>query len=184
MQEKRVRELSAELIRDLDLDKSATTEAVCIRLCEVMSQRTRQPVILRFDDLGDSGVSGLWAVTEEGVNVVLVATVRSWMHRLLILLHEVAHMLCGHKPTQLDTAEGKHRMFPDLPSEMLTVLAARTVMREAEECEADRVAGALARELIEWANQQRVSLVCQEGGQAAVRLGYTLGFSVEGGRDE
>ena len=105
MRAKQLRELRDGLIRDLDLDRSATTEMVCVRLCQVTAQRLGGKIMLRFDDLGDSGLSGLWAVTDDDVHVVIVTTTRSWVHRLVIVLHEIAHMLCGHQPARLDAGE-------------------------------------------------------------------------------
>lgn len=181
MKAKQLRELSSELIRALDLDPAATTEDVCGRLCEVMAERLGKPVILRFDDLGDSRVSGLWAVTQEGTNVVIVAAVRSWMHRLLILLHEVAHMVCGHRPAPLSAEDGRRLLFPDLPPEMYTMLVGRTDMSEADEREADEVAGALTRELLERAGRRQPDADWSAGIRTATQLGYSLGFSPDEG---
>ncbi|MFI7122044.1 hypothetical protein [Amycolatopsis sp. NPDC049868] len=180
MKAKHLRALSSGLIRDLDLDPSATTEDVCGRLCEVMAVRLGEPVNLRFDDLGDSRISGMWVVTEDRTNVIIVAAVRSWMHRLLILLHEVAHMLCGHRPPRLSAEDSHDLLFPDLSPTMLLILASRTDMCEADEREADKVAGALTRELVEWADKVHARLGWPVGGQTVTQLGYSLGFSHDG----
>ncbi|MBV8933966.1 MAG: hypothetical protein JOZ47_06000 [Kutzneria sp.] len=177
MKSKRLRELSAGLIRDLELDSSATTEDVCFRLCQLMGERFGRDIRLRFDDLGHGGLSGFWAVTEDDVHVVIVTTARSWVHRLLILLHEIAHMLCGHTPHRLDAEVGSRLLFPDLSSKMLTIMAGRTDMSRREEREADQVAGVLARSLFEWARQRNVGAFLPEGDDLATRTWYALGFS-------
>jgi hypothetical protein len=182
MKSKQLRALSDELIRDLGLDKSATVETVCQRLCQVMAERLGRPITLRFDDLGATGVSGLWAATADGVQVIIVTTTRSWMHRLLILLHEVAHMLCGHEPSRLDTAEGQRLLFPDLSPQMLNILAGRTDLSQAEEREADQVAGALTRGLIQWAGKHRVEPFQPDGDGPVTRMWYSMGFSPERGQ--
>jgi hypothetical protein len=182
MKAKQLRDLRDGLIRDLDLDRSATTEMVCVRLCEVTAQRLGRKIMLRFDDLGDSGLSGLWAVTDDDVHVIIVTTSRSWVHRLVIVLHEIAHMLCGHKPARLDAEEGARLLYPDLSPRMLKILAGRTDMSRREEREADRVAGALARGLIEWARQQQVEPFRPEGDDLVTRAWYTLGFSPQRGQ--
>ncbi|WP_367127995.1 hypothetical protein [Saccharothrix sp. HUAS TT1] len=181
MRGRELRELSDGLIRELDLDRSATAEAVCVRLCEVVARRLRREVVLRFDDLGGSGTSGLWAVTEDEVHVVIVTTARSWVHRLLILLHEIAHMLCGHRPPRLDAEEGRLLLYPDLSPSMLRILAGRTDLSRKEEREADRVAGVLTRALIEWAGRQPHQPALPDGDDLATRAWYTFGYSPERG---
>jgi hypothetical protein len=181
MKAKQLRDLRDGLIRDLDLDKSATTEMVCVRLCQVTAQRLGRKIMLRFDDLGDSGLSGLWAVTDDDVHVVVVTTSRSWVHRLVIVLHEIAHMFCGHKPARLDAEEGARLFYPDLSPRMLKILAGRTDMSRRDEREADRVASAVTRGLIEWARQQQVEPFRPEGDDLVTRAWYTLGFSPQRG---
>lgn len=183
MRAKDLRALSDDLIRELDLDGSATTEAVCVRLCEVMARRLRREILLRFDDLGAGGTSGLWAVTEDEVYVIIVTTARSWVHRLLILLHEIAHMLCGHRPARLDAEEGRRLLYPDLSPSMLEILAGRTDLSRKEEREADRVAGVLTRALIDWAGRQRPEPAAPDGDDPVTRTWYTFGYSPDrGGR--
>jgi len=182
MRAKQLRDLRDGLIRDLDLDKSATTELVCVRLCEVIAHRLQRQIRLRFDDLGEGGLSGLWAVTDDGAHVIIVTTTRSWVHRLLILLHELAHMLCGHEPARLDAEAGAHLLYPDLSPRMLKTLAGRTDLTRTEEREADRVAGALARGLIQWARRQHVEPFRPDGDDVVARTWYTLGFSPGRGR--
>lgn len=182
MKAKQLRDLRDGLIRDLDLDRSATAEMVCVRLCQVTAQRLGRKIMLRFDDLGDSGLSGLWAVTNDDVHVVIVTTTRSWVHRLVIVLHEIAHMLCGHQPVRLDAEEGARLFYPDLSPQMLKILAGRTDMSRRDEREADRIAGAVTRGLIEWARQQQVEPFRPEGDDLVTRAWYTLGFSPQRGQ--
>ncbi|NUT49163.1 MAG: hypothetical protein HOV94_17910 [Saccharothrix sp.] len=181
MRAKHLRELRDGLIRDLDLDESATTEEVCVRLCEMMARRLRREIILRFDDLGACGTSGLWAVTDDEVHVIIVTTARSWLHRLLILLHEIAHMLCGHRPPRLDAEECRRLLYPDLSPSMLRIIAGRTDLSRREEREADRVAGVLTRALLDWAGRRPHEPSLPEGDDPATRVWYSFGYSPERG---
>ncbi|MFJ6676954.1 MAB_1171c family putative transporter [Actinosynnema sp. NPDC091369] len=176
MKAKELRELRDGLIRELDLDGSATTEAVCVRLCEVVARRMRREIVLRFEDLGAGGTSGLWAVTEDEVHVIIVTTARSWVHRLLILTHEIAHMLCGHRPPRLDAEEGRRLLFPDLSPAMLRILAGRTDLSRRDEREADRVAGVLTRALLDRAGRQPHEPARPDGDDLATRAWYTFGY--------
>jgi hypothetical protein len=180
---RQLRTLGHALIRDLDLDKTATAETVCHRLVQVMAQRLQREIRLRFEDLGDSGVSGLWAVTADGVNVIVVTTTHSWVHRLLIVLHEIAHMLCGHQPAQLTAYEGRALLFPDLSPKMVKIVAGRTGLGRAEEHEADRVAGVLTRALLVWAGQQEIEPFPSDSDGLGTRAWHALGYAPERGHD-
>jgi hypothetical protein len=144
-----------------------------------MADRLGRPITLRFDDLGDSGVSGLWAVTDDDVHIIIVTTTRSWVHRMLIVLHEVAHMLCGHEPIRVGAEDCRRLLFPDLSPRMLTVLAGRTDLTRAEEREADQLAGILARTLLANEREQDDQPVRPNGDDRVTRTWYTLGFSVD-----
>lgn len=178
MRRKQVRALRDELIGDLALDRSATTEAVCHRLCEVLSGRIGRPVELRFAELGD-GVSGVSAVRQsDGLYLIIVTAARSWMHRLFVLLHEIAHPLCGHRPPTLTDDETRQLLYPDLPAAMFDIIARRTTLTRAEEREADRIAGELARGLIHWArHQDGPALLADEQDAVLRRTWYTLGYA-------
>jgi len=176
---RQLRDLRRTLIHDLELDTSATPETVCRRLVQVMAQRRGEEILLRFEDLGDTGVSGLWAVTAEGVNVIVVTTTRSWVHRLLIVLHEIAHMLCGHQPAELTAHEGRALLFPDLSPKTVKIVAGRTGLTRAEEREADRVAGVLTRALLDWAGRQQVEPFPPDGDDLGTRAWYALGYAPE-----
>ncbi|MFE0028122.1 hypothetical protein [Amycolatopsis sp. NPDC059021] len=182
MNARQLRKLGRALIHDLDLDTSATAETVCRRLVEVIAQRTQREILLRFDDLGDTGLSGLWAVTADEVNIIVVTTTRSWVHRLLIVLHEIAHMVCGHKPAELTAHEGRALLFPDLSPKMVKIIAGRTGLSRDEEREADRVAGVLTRALLEWAGRQRIEPFPPDGDDLGTRAWYALGYVPERGR--
>jgi hypothetical protein len=176
---RQLRALGHALIRDLDLDKTATAETVCRRLVEVMAERLDSEIRLRFEDLGDADVSGLWAVTADGINVIVVTTTHSWVHRMLIVLHEIAHMLCGHQPAQLTAHEGRALLFPDLSPKMVRIVAGRTGLSRAEEREADRVAGVLTRVLLEWASRQQTEPFPSDG-DLGTRAWYAFGYAPEG----
>jgi hypothetical protein len=180
MSGRRLRELRDGLIKDLDLPQGATTETVCTRLVDVMAQRLGREIRLRFDDLGGGEVSGLWAVTDAGVHVIIVTTARSWFHRLHILLHEIAHMLCGHEPMRLSEDHTRALFYPDLGPGMLRILAGRTTLSRRDEREADELAGALAQHLFELARQPDASLIPPDGDNPETRIWYTMAWPSKG----
>ncbi|WHT20224.1 hypothetical protein N8J89_03885 [Crossiella sp. CA-258035] len=177
MNRKQLKDLRRELIRELNLDRSASTASVCLRLCDVVGNRLRQPIHLYFDDLSARGLSGYWAQDTAGSNFIFVTTARSWPHRLLILLHELAHMICGHEPGRITEEEGSTLFTPDLSPGLLRMLARRTTLTAADEQEAEQVAGALMQDLLAVAGQQQVDPFQVADDDAATRVWYSLGFA-------
>jgi hypothetical protein len=179
MKTRKLRALTDDLVRELEPDTTANTEQLCHRVCDVMSRRVGKPILLRFEDLSGTGASGLWAMTGEQEHVLIVTTSRSWIHRLLILLHEVAHMLCGHQPVRLDAREGRRLLYPDLPSRMLTILGSRTSLSDTQEREADQVAGMLARALLARGGERPSAepAVGSDLADPATRTWYSFGFT-------
>ncbi|MCP3800690.1 hypothetical protein NLX83_15590 [Allokutzneria sp. A3M-2-11 16] len=154
MKSKKLRELRTNLVAELALDRSASIQTVCQRLCEVLAHRLRREIRLRFHDLGPYGLSGAWAVTEHGVYEIIVTTTASWLQRLHILLHEVAHVLCGHPPIEPDSEEARQLFFPDISPTMLTLLRGRSAYTDEEEREAEHVAGVLLKTLLAWSRPE------------------------------
>jgi hypothetical protein len=122
-------------------------------------------------------VSGVWARSADRKNLILVTTAHSWMHRLHILCHELAHMLCGHTATELSTDEARRFFYPDLPDEMFTILASRTTLNAREEQEADQVAVELLKGLFAWASKQDIPAFRPAADDDLAMPWYTLGFT-------
>ncbi|GAA2779313.1 hypothetical protein [Crossiella cryophila] len=181
MNRQQLKELRRGLVQEMELDRSANTADICLKLCDVVGKRLRQSIQLKFDDLQARGLSGYWAKLPNGVNIIMVTTARSWTHRLFILLHELAHMICEHEPVHLSAEEGRQLAGTSLPPGLLNIVARRTALTDGDEEEAESVAGDLMRDILAWAGQQPVEPFEPTGSDGATRVWYSLGFAGERG---
>lgn len=111
---------------------------------------------------------GLW-IAGETADWVLVEDSTSPLHRDHIVLHEVAHMICGHT-TNLDHPS---LLLPHLDPERVRVVLGRTSYSNAQEREAE----ALASLLLSRAHRTRspgISIADDALGRAVGVLGRAL----------
>lgn len=82
---------------------------------------------------------GLWLALGK-VNYIFVDA-RSHVHRDHIILHELAHMICGHSQGQLDLAG----FLPDIDPGRIHTALARSGYSDRQEAEAEIMATVIAR---------------------------------------
>jgi hypothetical protein len=87
---------------------------------------------------GTDALSGTWVIVPE-VDLILIAAEASSWHRALIGLHEVSHMLCGHRPA-IKSPAGFSALVPGQAGETGRLLAGHGYSRP-EEREAEMLAG-------------------------------------------
>ncbi|MBP2471142.1 pyruvate kinase [Crossiella equi] len=178
---RRLRRQLDELLLDLDAPPSASAQDICVQLCATVARHLGLRIRLHFDDLGSDGPTGLWVSTVDQENIILVTTARSWTHRLYILTHELAHMLCGHRTAQLDNEERTELLLPAVSPERVMKVAARECMSDRHEREAEQVANMLMRALMRWAAKQQVAPLTVSSDSGSSRLRYC--FEFQPGRD-
>lgn len=130
-----LRQRCESLISDLEVPDPFDLDA----LCSDLGARRGRPLIL--DALpgptnGDAP-SGVW-VALKTADVILVDPTTSPLHREHIVLHELGHMLCEHRPSP--STYMHRRLFPDLDPEMVSRVLGRTSYTEPEEREAEMIA--------------------------------------------
>jgi hypothetical protein len=75
---------------------------------------------------------GIWIATDED-DWIFVDQQTSPLHRQHLVLHELAHMLCGHATSGLPENDMLRRLFPDLsPAMVKTMLSRRSYQSEYE----------------------------------------------------
>ena len=82
---------------------------------------------------------GIWVATDKD-DWIFVDQETSPLHRQHIVLHELAHMLCGHTAAALPANEMLGRLFPDLSPDMVKTVLSRGSYHSEHEREAELLA--------------------------------------------
>jgi hypothetical protein len=125
------------------------TADLCRQVPALMAELLNAKVSVRFVGISRSGVTGGTGRCMDGSYIVCCVQSKSWYHRLLILLHELAHVLLEHKPVELNTKEGLRSFLTHLPDEMITLIAGRTDLTPKEERAAEELADGIIERLTE-----------------------------------
>ncbi|WP_224386173.1 hypothetical protein [Pseudonocardia sp. ICBG1293] len=106
----------------------------------------KRPVELIGLDVKTSGLSGLWVETAE-IDLVVYEASAGFQHRIHIVAHEFAHMLCGHTSTKSMTDQVIALLFPDLDPTFVRGMLGRGGYDDRDEQEAEVVATVLLERL-------------------------------------
>ncbi|MGW0871084.1 ParH-like protein [Streptomyces sp. NPDC002740] len=79
-------------------------------------------------------------VTTDRADYIVYATDTTPLHQQHILLHEAAHVICGHYETAPAAAAAAHVLMPNLPLALVQRVLGRSVYTEPQEQEAELVA--------------------------------------------
>jgi hypothetical protein len=82
---------------------------------------------------------GIWIATGDD-DWIFVDQQTSPLHRQHIVLHELAHMLCGHTSAELPENDLLRRLFPDLSPAMVKAVLGRSSYQSEYEREAELLA--------------------------------------------
>jgi len=110
-------------------------------LCRAVSAHRRRPLHVRRipGPAGRTRPCGIWIATDED-DWIFVDQDTSPLHRQHIVLHEVAHMICGHDAAALPENDLVGRLFPDLSPAMVKSVLSRASYRSEQEREAELLA--------------------------------------------
>jgi hypothetical protein len=146
-------------------------------LCRSVSISRGQPLHVR----GIPGPSsrgrpcGIWIATDDD-DWIFVDQQTSPLHRQHIVLHELAHMLCGHAAGDLPENDMLRRLFPDLSPAMVRTVLSRTSYQSEPEREAEVLASLiLARAQPNTVPIMPVTDVSAEETEILRRAGLALG---------
>jgi hypothetical protein len=79
-------------------------------------------------------------VTTARADLIIYSSDTSTVHRQHILLHEAAHLVCGHDSADSSAAEGLGVLLPHLSPALIRNVLGRTVYTEPQESEAELIA--------------------------------------------
>ncbi|WP_328581075.1 ParH-like protein [Streptomyces sp. NBC_00370] len=79
-------------------------------------------------------------VTTDSADCILYTTDTTVLHQQHILLHEAAHVICGHHETAPAVSAAARLLLPNLPPSLVQRVLGRSVYSEPQEREAELVA--------------------------------------------
>jgi len=113
---KRTREIFAGMLREVALPVPFTIEAFCAAIAEY---RGRPLTLVPMQvDIDEKHPFGFWIATDVS-DVILYQYDTSPLHRDVIVLHETAHMLLGHRSDLTMTAEELAEKLAELLGDQL-----------------------------------------------------------------
>lgn len=113
-------------------------------LCARVGERRQRPIILLGLKLPADAPHGLWIRSGER-DYIIYERATSPLHQEHIILHELAHLLCGHVGSSLSN-EHARRLFPTLDPALVERILARSAYSDMEEREAEVLAYVILRE--------------------------------------
>jgi hypothetical protein len=118
------------ILRDLPMPEPFDARTLCARVAE---QRGRPMRLVPMSGL--TGVCGLWVATDT-TDLLFYESDTTAPHQEHIILHELAHVLCDHYPSGLDT----QGLLPSLDPAMVRRVLGRAGYSTKEEREAELLA--------------------------------------------
>jgi hypothetical protein len=147
---KRLRRGCELRLRSLDLPVPFDVRGFCDTL------GTRRGRLIRLCPVScPAGPCGLWAAGTQ-VDYIFYEQATTPLHQEHIILHEVSHLLCGHRPEPLSDEECAWMLFPDLDAEMIRRVLGRAGYSADEEQEAEL----LASLILDQVAHQRLPQAC------------------------
>lgn len=122
-------------LRGLDIPRPFDVE----RLCDSVARRRGRPIHLLPMRLPGAGPCGLWICGERDDYIVYQQETTP-LHQEHIILHEIGHLVCGHRGTAPPDDAGGGSMFTHLAPETVRTMLPRTRYSSQEEREAEMLA--------------------------------------------
>ena len=121
-------------LRSVDLPTPFDVYGFCLSL----ARKRKHPIILQPIEV-PAGLGGFWISTEKADYILYQAGANS-LHRLQIILHELSHLICGHKPMPVTEAQFLQILLPDLSPQAFRHMLKRAAYSTAEDQEAEMLA--------------------------------------------
>lgn len=106
--------------------------------CNQVAMKRGRPIVL-CPLSTDGAPYGAWLSTSSTDYIFYEEHTSGW-HRDHIILHEVCHILCGHRGILLSQPDALGLLFPDLAPESVRSMLLRKAYREEEDQEAEVLA--------------------------------------------
>jgi hypothetical protein len=129
-------------LSELDLPEPLTVQAYR----DAVAERRGRPMEFRPVAFG-TGLSGGW-IPGPDRDYVFYERETTLLHQELICLHEVSHMLCGHRPPRVTAPEVAALLFPDVPTSLVQRMLQRAGYSTEEEREAELLASLVLKRTV------------------------------------
>ncbi|MFC4018965.1 hypothetical protein ACFOW4_13570 [Micromonospora sp. GCM10011542] len=114
------------------------------RLCDLLGERRGRPIHLVPIKLPAHTVCGMCVPTGE-FDAIFFEQDTSPLHQLLIIGHELGHLLAGHRATQVLDPDASRLLLPDLDPQLVQRSLGRSNYAAVEEREAEMIGSLLLR---------------------------------------
>jgi hypothetical protein len=139
---KRLRKDGTRRIEQLGLPDACDIETLCARLGE----DRRRPLTLVPAAIESSQPCGMWLSTRD-VDVIFFDADTTRAHQEHIILHELGHIICGHRTAGGMNDASARQLFPDLDPALVRDMLMRTGYDDEQEQEAEVLASLLAERI-------------------------------------
>lgn len=137
MRVRTLRRRCEQILRDVAVPAPFTPESLFADL----ARRRGRPIEVHLVDTPVSGPCAAW-ISLADKDHVLVERGSDPLHRMHMLLHEWAHIVCGHRGV-LSAVPDWSRLLPDLDPAMVRQVLGRRSYTETEEAEAEMMASVI-----------------------------------------
>ncbi|WFE36458.1 ImmA/IrrE family metallo-endopeptidase [Micromonospora sp. WMMD975] len=114
------------------------------RLCDLLGERRGRPIHLMPIRLPALTVCGMYVPTGD-FDAIFYEQDTSPLHQLLIIGHELGHLLAGHHATTALDPDASRLLLPDLDPQLVQRSLGRSNYAAAEEREAEMIGSLLLR---------------------------------------
>lgn len=106
--------------------------------CDALRSHQARPILLH-PITSRAGICGLWIATPDADHIFYERDT-SPLHQEHIILHELSHLLCGHRSAPMPQTDWSRLLLPDLDAKMVQTVLQRAAYSAEEEREAELLA--------------------------------------------
>ncbi|MFI9206044.1 ParH-like protein [Streptomyces sp. NPDC053048] len=137
-------------------------------LCARISRMSGRPIHLLPLKLPLGSPDGLWLSLDDA-DYIVYEQLLAPVHQHQVILHEIGHLLCGHRSAPVMTEDVSQLLLPSLDPDLVRRVLGREHSQSEAEIEAELVGSLIGRRIGTW-NVEQVFTVPPEAQAIAARL--------------
>ncbi|GIJ30319.1 hypothetical protein Vqi01_54810 [Micromonospora qiuiae] len=143
------------------------------KLCDVLGERRGRPIHLVPIKLPAHTVCGMCVPTRE-FDAIFFEQETSPLHQLLIIGHELGHLIAGHQATEVLDPDASRLLLPDLDPALVRRSLGRSNYAADEEREAEMIGSLILRRARSGQDERRESPLDSRQAELYGRLRHSL----------